>query len=402
VQLSLGIDVYASSSTSSASAAAANAPALSQEGGKKKKSSASSVSAPAGDWEAMAASAAAAVGVGKTGGGSGGGARDGESADEDVDDGQSRGGRGGGGEEESSDSKATAIYKDFDEGVEEGWKAGEAVPFAFLAATLDAVQATSKRLEIAAIMTNALRRVLVTSPGDLVAVVHITLGRIAPPHEGLELGVGDSVLIQAMAKTMGVEEKRIKEEYKKTGDLGLVAAGAKGKQTTLAPPKPLTVTGVFATLEACAKLSGKDSVKARRDLICALLMSARNNEALWIIRVLQGKLRVGLAEPTVITSLATALILNPPAATGQTPPTEEERKDKCAEAAEELKMALARLPCYKTVIPILMEQPMANLSTRCPLTPGVPVKPMLAHPAKGINEVMKGCFLLSRMCSLRR
>ena len=40
-----------------------------------------------------------------------------------------------------------------------------------------------------AIMTNALRRVLVTSPDDLVAMLHITLGRIAPSHEGLELGV---------------------------------------------------------------------------------------------------------------------------------------------------------------------------------------------------------------------
>ena len=45
---------------------------------------------------------------------------------------------------------------------------------------------------------------VVNSPEDLVAMTHITLGRIAAPHEGQELGVGDSVLVQAVAKTMGV------------------------------------------------------------------------------------------------------------------------------------------------------------------------------------------------------
>jgi DNA ligase-1 len=296
---------------------------------------------------------------------------------------------GGGSSDESSDSKAAMIYNDFDPEAGQEWEDGESVPFAHLASTLDAVQATSKRLEITAIMTNAFRRVIVKSPSDVVAMVHITLGRVAPAHEGLELGVGDGVLIQAIAKTMGVDDKRIKEEYKKTGDLATVAASAKGKQTTLARPKPLTVAGVFAALEHCAAVQGKDSVKVRRDIICGLLMAARQNEALWIIRVLQGKLRAGLAEPTVVTALAYAIVLSPPPASGQEVPSEEERKGACSAAAEALKMALARLPCYKTVVPILMEHPFAELAARCPLTPGVPVKAMLAHPSKGIPEVMK-------------
>ena len=48
----------------------------------------------------------------------------------------------------------------------------------------------------------------------------------------------------------------------------------------------------------------------------------------------------------------------------------------------ELKMALARLPCYKSIVPILLQSPLSELQTRCPLTPGVPVKAMLAHPTK--------------------
>lgn len=266
-------------------------------------------SAAAGEWEPV--DVLSAMGAGQAGVAARGvGLEAGRGADSANDDSAVE--RGGGSGDDSSDSKAAMIYNDFDPEAGHEWVDGDAVPFAHLAATLDAVQATSKRLEITAIMTNALRRVVVKSPGDVVAMVHITLGRVAPAHEGLELGVGDGVLIQAIAKTMGVEDKRIKEEYKKTGDLGMVAAGAKGKQTTLARPKPLTVAAVFAALEACAAVQGKDSVKVRRDIICGLLMATRQNEALWIIRVLQGKLRVGLAEPTVITALANAIVLNPP------------------------------------------------------------------------------------------
>ena len=57
-------------------------------------------------------------------------------------------------------------------------------------------------------------------------------------------------------------------------------------------------------------------------------------------------------------------------------------------AAEAVKTALARLPCYETVVPILLAHPVEELAARCPLTPGVPVKAMLAHPTRGIGDAM--------------
>ena len=55
-------------------------------------------------------------------------------------------------------------------------------------------------------------------------------------------------------------------------------------------------------------------------------------------RAAQGKLRVGLAEPTVIVALASAAVLSPPAGSGRLPPPPGERKEACAEAAESLKV----------------------------------------------------------------
>jgi len=296
------------------------------------------------------------------------------------------------GEEKSTqDSGASqqGMLTDYNPAEEAGWAEGEAVPFVHLAATLDTISATRKRLEIQAILTNALRSVLLLSPPDLVPFVYITLSRVAPSYEGLELGVGDSVLLQAVALASGAEQKRIKEEYKKTGDLGLVAGARTGRQQTLLPVEPLTLRSVFHAMKTVAATSGKDAVKTRVGIISGLLVAATSSEAKWIVRALQGKLRVGLQEPTVIVALATAVVMNPPKATGQVVPEPEQRKEVCAAAAEALKAALAQLPCYDKVLAVLQEHPYTELARLCPLTPGVPVKAMLAHPSKGVEEVME-------------
>lgn len=48
----------------------------------------------------------------------------------------------------------------------------------------------------------------------------------------------------------------------------------------------------------------------------------------------------------------------------------------------------SELPSYDQIIPPLLEHGIMNLSEHCKLTPGVPLKPMLAKPTKAIGEVL--------------
>jgi hypothetical protein len=65
--------------------------------------------------------------------------------------------------------------------------------------------------------------------------------QVAPAHEGIELGIGDAILLRALAQATGRQEAQLKKEYDDLGDLGEVACNSKSKQRTIFQPKPLTI-----------------------------------------------------------------------------------------------------------------------------------------------------------------
>ena len=72
-----------------------------------------------------------------------------------------------------------------------------------------------------------------TKKSDLYALVYLTSNTVAPQHDNIELGVGDSILIKAIDEASGTSNDFIKKKYEKEGDLGNVAMNAKGRQRTL-------------------------------------------------------------------------------------------------------------------------------------------------------------------------
>ncbi|KAJ0623557.1 putative DNA ligase (ATP) [Helianthus annuus] len=263
------------------------------------------------------------------------------------------------------------------------WGAGERVPFMFVVKVFDEISRVSGRIVITEMVCNMLRTVVRTTPDDLVAVVYLLANRIAPAHEGLELGIGDASLIKALADACGANEAHIKKQYKELGDLGLVAKASRLSQPLMRKLQPLTVAKVFDTFRVIAKESGKDSQDKKKNHIKGLLVAATDCEPQYLIRLLQTKLRIGLAEQTLLTALGHAIFYtekhpSPPARTNS--PLED--------AAKIVKQVYSVIPVYDKIVPALLSGGVWDLPETCCFSPGIPVGPMLAKPTKGVSEIL--------------
>ena len=84
----------------------------------------------------------------------------------------------------------------------------------FLCLAFDLISNETGRIVITDIVCNMLRTVIDTTSDDLVATVYLAANKVAPAHEGLELGIGDASIIKALAEACGRTESQVKSQYK--------------------------------------------------------------------------------------------------------------------------------------------------------------------------------------------
>lgn len=209
------------------------------------------------------------------------------------------------------------------------WKPGQPVPYAALCTTFSLIEMTTKRLVISAHCSLFLRQVLRLTPQDLLPTVQLMINKLAADYAGIELGIGESLIMKAIGETTGRSLQVIKADQNEIGDLGPVAAKSRSNQPTMFTPKPLTVRGVLDGLMGIATVSGDGSqgrkIAGIKKLLSAADTSSANkgskgiditkdkggaSEAKFIVRFLEGKLRLGLAEKTVLVGLAHAMVIH--------------------------------------------------------------------------------------------
>eukprot|EP00198_Chlamydomonas_reinhardtii_P013554 XP_001702891.1 DNA ligase [Chlamydomonas reinhardtii] len=283
---------------------------------------------------------------------------------------------------------AASKYKEQDISAVISWKEGQPVPYSLLANTFEAIAGTTKRLEIVALLVSAFRAILATNPPDLLPAVYLCVNRVAPAHTGIELGIGEATLIKAMCEATGKNEASIKKSYEEHGDLGVVVVGARSTQRTMFAPPPLTIASVLKAFQNIAQTTGTKSGDQKRGMIVKLLVAAKGNEPGYIVRSLQAKLRIGLAEQSVLVALSHAVHLHRggPAALKQ---PDVKLAEALEAGAQVVKQAYSECPSYDVLVPALLEHGSTDLLSRCHFMPGVPVKPMLAKATNGVGEVLE-------------
>src|SRR3989344_4159742 len=163
---------------------------------------------------------------------------------------------------------------------------------------------TTKRLEKTHIISEFLRDV---SVDEMENVILLLEGRVFPNYDAREVGVASRLMLKSLNVATGISVDKIEKEWKRLGDLGLVAEliVKTKKQATLHSAK-LTARKVFENLRKLAELEGEGTVERKTQLIAELLTSAKPVESKYIVKTILGEMRIGVGEGAMRDAIAWA------------------------------------------------------------------------------------------------
>jgi DNA ligase 1 len=230
---------------------------------------------------------------------------------------------------------------------------------------------TSKRLEITGLLVGLLK----ATPSSIIdKVVYLTQGKLYPDYLGIEVGIAEKLAIKCVSVAAGTTEARVTAEYKAKGDLGTAAEQLLEKKSQAAlEEERLTVEDVYGGLDRIARSGGPGSVEAKIRQLTALLSKASPAEAKFLVRTSLGRLRLGVADMTILEALAQAF------AGGK-------------ESRDLLEHAYNRSSDLGLLAKTLAVGGIREMES-FKITVGIPVRPMLAErlpDAKAILEKMNG------------
>lgn len=225
----------------------------------------------------------------------------------------------------------------------------------------EALSSTTKRLEKTDILAEYFEKV---DDETLPIVTLLALGKVFPFYSEDEMGIGDKLVMKAIGKVVGVNDDEVENQVRDQGDVGAAAEKlySKKSQTTFFS-QPLSIKFVFNNLKKLATISGNNSTNKKISIILELLSSASATEAKYITRTITEELRIGVGEGIIRDAISQAFNI-----------------DKSI--TERAYMLTNDLGLVSKVAKEYGKEGLEKLS----LTPGKPVKPMLAQLSPGISE----------------
>lgn len=307
-----------------------------------------------------------------------------------------------------------------------------------LATTLLAVEQEPARIAKEALFAELLERALRTSPDELSLALSLTSLQLSPNTRPLKLGMGNALILAALADACGDPVSELSEELSRVGDLGILAearlaAGPRDDGAAAA----FTLAQMHAALFELSTQSGKGASGRKTEQLSELLRRSSPVEARYMVRSLLGKLRTGLGGRSLRAALGQAGAATVPdpsdellasqqaVATAKAAAEEAEVAARAAEATGEKKAAdkaavglrkavravaaaqkkllamqgkrrrdaVARVnavfhvqPCYHQLVGSIARQTVWSLSGGA--VAGRPLTPMTAAPAASVEEVM--------------
>ncbi|MCS7202400.1 MAG: ATP-dependent DNA ligase [Dictyoglomus sp.] len=157
------------------------------------------------------------------------------------------------------------------------------------------LETTTKRNEMMIILAELFQKARVE---EIDKIIYLLNGRVAPPYEKLEFGISERLALRSISLAFMKDLIEIERLYKEIGDLGEVVFHLSRGE------KDLEVSEVFKNLYDIALLSGEGSIEAKVNRLSYLINSLTSLGAKYVIRIVLGKLRLGIGEPSIMDALS--------------------------------------------------------------------------------------------------
>jgi len=266
------------------------------------------------------------------------------------------------------------------------WKpAGHQILFADLCQILTEISSTSRRSGICSILVCFFKSVLRLQKDDFIPLVSLVANEVFNCFDNRELRIGDSSIIKTLIEVSNRSSKYVKNIFSQKGDLGLTAEICKRGIRTIGKTSCLTIKELIKKIHSLADAQGSLSNASRVQTLNQIIVKCSPVESKFAVKIIQNKLRIGLAQKTVFMAISIALCLNFGVSC----------REKINEVIKRFKTGFYLRP----ELPVIIEYFMKTLSskkesTRIPendsfrlIQVGCPIFPMLAEPSKSFQEV---------------
>ena len=225
------------------------------------------------------------------------------------------------------------------------------------------ISSTTSRLEKEDIIASFLKSLKETDPDIIYDVALLLQGKIFPPWSDKEMGISTQLIIKSLSKLLGEKASKIEDKLASVGDMGEISQELikNNKQVTFFKV-PLTIKKVISNLRKTESIMGSKSQNKKLNLILELYTSASPLEAKYITRTITEKLRIGVGEGTLVEAIAKAYDMD------------RDVIDRAYMLSNDLGEVATRAGESLESVKSLT------------ITPGKPIKPMLAQLSPGIKE----------------
>ncbi len=169
-----------------------------------------------------------------------------------------------------------------------------------LAVYFERIEQISGRIAITELLAEIFKSV---DPSEARRVAYLIQGRVAPRFVEVEFGVGDKLLVSAIASAFEVKLEEAQGHVRALGDHGLAAEKLCG-----AADAGLTVTEVFDRLDALARTAGEGSVESKVAQLASLMRDSGPLENRYLVRIPLERLRLGVGDPTIMDGMSFARV----------------------------------------------------------------------------------------------